>query len=145
MGFNLAIASPANFQPKKNTLIRSGAVEEKSDNHTKVFKLPSGSRLILTDLIDVAAKDADLLYTDVWVSMGKEAELETRINQLSPYQVNKSVVALAKKGAPVMHCLPAYRGKEIDEETFEANADAIFTQAENRLHTQKSILRWITL
>jgi len=145
LGFNLAIASPTNFQPKKNLLIRIGAVEEKSDNHTKNFILPSGSRLILTDIKEVAAKDADLLYTDVWVSMGKEAESEARIIQLSPYQVNKSVVALAKKDAPVMHCLPAYRGKEIDEETFEANANVIFTQAENRLHTQKSILHWITL
>jgi len=77
--------------------------------------------------------------------MGKEAESEERINQLSPYQLNKPIVSLANKGALVMHCLPAYRGKEIDDETFEQHANTIFTQAENRLHTQKSILRWITL
>jgi ornithine carbamoyltransferase len=75
--------------------------------------------------------------------MGKEAESAERIQKLSGYQINQNVVKLAKPGALVMHCLPAYRGKEIDEATFEANAETIFGQAENRLHVQKAILNWL--
>jgi ornithine carbamoyltransferase len=75
--------------------------------------------------------------------MGKEAEAEDRLRELAGYQINRSVVKLARPGALVMHCLPAYRGKEIDEETFEANASTIFEQAENRLHCQKAILQWL--
>jgi ornithine carbamoyltransferase len=84
-----------------------------------------------------------LLYTDVWVSMGKEAESSQRLKDLAGYQLNGSLVKLASPCALVMHCLPAYRGKEIDEQTFEAHAGTIFTQAENRLHVQKAILNWI--
>jgi len=93
--------------------------------------------------IKKAASGANLLYTDVWVSMGKEAESAERIEQMRGYQINGPLVSLAAKGALVMHCLPAYRGKEIDEETFEAHAQTIFDQAENRLHVQKSILNWL--
>jgi ornithine carbamoyltransferase len=75
--------------------------------------------------------------------MGKEAESTERIKQLSRYQINAATVALARPGALVMHCLPAYRGKEIDAETFEANAQTIFDEAENRLHTQKAIMNWL--
>jgi ornithine carbamoyltransferase len=75
--------------------------------------------------------------------MGREKESAERIRQMSGYQVNSSVVACAKPSALVMHCLPAYRGKEIDEATFEANAQTIFDQAENRLHVQKAILSWL--
>ena len=75
--------------------------------------------------------------------MGREKESADRIRQLSGYQVNAAVVAVARPGALVMHCLPAYRGKEIDEVTFEANAQTIFDEAENRLHVQKAILSWL--
>ena len=75
--------------------------------------------------------------------MGKEAEAAERIKILTPYQINASLVKAAKPGALVMHCLPAYRGKEIDEATLEKNADTIFSEAENRLHIQKGILDWI--
>ena len=74
--------------------------------------------------------------------MGKEAESAQRLQELTGYQINAALVKLAKPGALVMHCLPAYRGKEIDEETFEAHAQTIFEQAENRLHVQKAILNW---
>jgi ornithine carbamoyltransferase len=84
-----------------------------------------------------------MVYTDVWVSMGMEAEKEERLNKLANYQINRELLSLAKPNALVMHCLPAYRGKEINEDTFEANAETIFTQAENRLHTQKAILTWL--
>jgi ornithine carbamoyltransferase len=77
--------------------------------------------------------------------MGKESETAERLRALSPYQLNHRLVARAKPGALVMHCLPAYRGKEIDEETFEANASTIFDQAENRLHVQKAILEILSL
>jgi ornithine carbamoyltransferase len=75
--------------------------------------------------------------------MGKEVESAKRIQQMSGYQINAAVVRLAKPEALVMHCLPAYRGKEIDEATFEASAQTIFDEAENRLHVQKAILSWL--
>jgi ornithine carbamoyltransferase len=120
-GFELVIAAPKKYQPPAELLARAG-----------------GNIRVTSDL-DEAAVGADVLYTDVWVSMGKEEEAAYRIAQLLGYQINASVCALAP-GALVMHCLPAYRGKEIDDSTFEANADTIFRQAENRLHTQKAIM-----
>lgn len=124
LGFELRIAAPKKFQPTAALLKRAG-----------------GHVHCTTDL-KAAARSADVLYTDVWVSMGKEKESAARLRELRGYQVNQSLVKLAKPGALVMHCLPAYRGKEIDDATFEANADTIFTQAENRLHVQKAVLNW---
>ena len=124
LGFELRIAAPKAFQPAAEILKRAGG------------------KIIVTDDLKAAASGADLLYTDVWISMGKEAEAAERVKVLSGYQINAALVKLAKPGALVMHCLPAYRGKEIDAETFEAHAGTIFTQAENRLHTQKAVLNW---
>ena len=124
LGFELRIAAPKAFQPDTEILKRAGG------------------KIVCTEDLPAAASGADLLYTDVWVSMGREAEAAERIKILSSYQINQKLVKLAKPDALVMHCLPAYRGKEIDEETFEANADTIFTQAENRLHAQKAVLNW---
>jgi len=124
LGFELRIAAPKAFQPSAEILKRAGG------------------KIVVTEDLQAAATGADMLYTDVWVSMGKESEAAERIKVLGSYQINAQLVKLAKPGALVMHCLPAYRGKEIDEETFEAHADTIFTQAENRLHTQKAILNW---
>jgi ornithine carbamoyltransferase len=124
LGFELRIAAPKAFQPDAEILKRAGG------------------KIICTEDLPAAARGADLLYTDVWVSMGKEAEAAERIRILGGYQINQKLVKLAKPDALVMHCLPAYRGKEIDAETFEANADTIFTQAENRLHAQKAVLNW---
>jgi len=90
-----------------------------------------------------AARGADLLYTDVWISMGKEAESAQRLKDMEPYQINAALLAEAKPGALVLHCLPAYRGKEITEEVLEAHAGDIFDQAENRLHVQKGVLDWL--
>jgi ornithine carbamoyltransferase len=81
-----------------------------------------------------------VLYTDVWVSMGKEEEAAYRLAQLGGYQIDAALVAKAKPGALVLHCLPAYRGKEITEEVLEKFADVIFDEAENRLHAQKAVL-----
>jgi ornithine carbamoyltransferase len=125
LGFELRIAAPKTFQPAPDLLKRAGG------------------KVVCTEDIRAAAAGADLLYTDVWISMGKEAESGERIQQLSGYQINSALVRLARPEALVMHCLPAYRGREIDEETFEANANTIFDQAENRLHAQKAILQWL--
>ena len=122
LDFELRIASPKRYQPKPKLLKRVGG------------------RVVCTEDLQSAARDADVLYTDIWVSMGKEAEEARREAELGPYWINESVVKLAKPDALVMHCLPAHRGQEIDEKTFEAHAQTIFDQAENRLHVQKAIL-----
>jgi ornithine carbamoyltransferase len=124
-GFELRIAAPKAFQPPAELLKQAGG------------------KIVLMDDIKTAADGADLLYTDVWVSMGREKESADRNRLMSGYQINADLVQLARPGALVMHCLPAYRGKEIDEATFEANAQTIFDQAENRLHVQKAILSWL--
>ncbi len=101
--------------------------------------MPAEKIAVTTGLED-AASGADVLYTDVWVSMGKEDEAAYRVAQLGGYRIDDELVKIAKPGALVMHCLPAYRGKEITDETLEAHADTIFQQAENRLHAQKAVL-----
>ena len=107
-----------------------------------MLKRAGGNISVSTD-IHAAARGADLLYTDVWISMGKEAESAERVKIMTGYQINAALVKLAKPGALVMHCLPAYRGKEIDDATLEAHADTIFEEAENRLHVQKAIMQWL--
>jgi len=124
LGFELRIASPKKVQPSPELLKRAG------------------ENVSVTSDIQAAARGADLLYTDVWISMGKEAEAKERVQILTGYQINAALVKLAKPDALVMHCLPAYRGKEIDEETLEAHAGTIFEEAENRLHVQKAIMNW---
>jgi ornithine carbamoyltransferase len=119
-GFSLACGAPKEFRPAK-----------------------TGDGVSWTEDPEEAASGADVLYTDVWVSMGKEAEAEMREKVFAPYQINQKLVAKAKKDALVLHCLPAYRGKEISAELLEQRAQDIFDQAENRLHTQKGILEWI--
>ena len=122
LNLELRIASHKKYQPKKKLFERAGG------------------RVVCTDDVAAAGRDADVLYTDIWVSMGKEAEQARREAELGPYWINESVVKLAKPDVLVMHCLPAHRGQEIDEKTFEAHAQTIFDQAENRLHVQKAIL-----
>jgi ornithine carbamoyltransferase len=126
LGFELRIASHKKYLPKKKLLESAGG------------------RVTGTDDVAAAAKRADVLYTDIWVSMGKEAEEARREAELAPYWINESVVKLAQPDAMVMHCLPAHRGQEIDEKTFENHAQTIFDQAENRLHVQKAILVELT-
>ena len=110
----------------------------------KEFRPPSvGKHVSWTEDPMEAAKGADVLYTDVWVSMGKESESAERERIFAPYQIDRKLVGFAKKNALVLHCLPAYRGKEISAEILEERAEDIFDQAENRLHTQKGILEWI--
>ena len=125
LGFELRIAAPKAHQPCPDLVAQAGG------------------NITVTDDCNAAAEGADLLYTDVWVSMGMESEAAQREQDFAGYQINEALVARANEGALVMHCLPAYRGKEIDEPTLEAHAETIFTQAENRLHTQKAILDWL--
>lgn len=125
LGFELRIAAPKAYQPDPAILEKAG-----------------GQVTCMEDPLR-ASQDADLLYTDVWISMGMEKESEKRLKDLAGYQINAKIVQQAKPDALVMHCLPAYRGKEIDEPTFEAHAETIFDQAENRLHVQKAILNWL--
>ncbi|HZO83852.1 MAG TPA: ornithine carbamoyltransferase [Verrucomicrobiae bacterium] len=124
LDFELRIAAPKAYQPPADLLSRAAG------------------KTWCTEDLEVAATGADVLYTDVWVSMGRESESAERIIALDGYQINEALVRLAKPNALVMHCLPAYRGKEIDDATFEAHAQTIFDQAENRLHVQKAVLDW---
>lgn len=87
-----------------------------------------------------AAKGADVLYTDVWASMGQEAEQSIRQEALGDYQINKELLSVARPDAMVLHCLPAHRGEEITEEVLEGPQSKVFDQAENRLHVQKAIM-----
>jgi ornithine carbamoyltransferase len=90
-----------------------------------------------------AVKHADVIYTDVWTSMGQEAERELRLKCFEPYQVNSALLAKAPKHVKVLHCLPAHRGEEITEEVIESPASVVFQQAGNRLHVQKAVLEWL--
>ncbi len=126
LDFELRIAAPKAHQPCSDLI--AGA----------------GGNIVVSEDCNATAEDADLLYTDVWVSMGMEKEAAQREQDFAGYQINEALVSRANEGALIMHCLPAYRGKEIDEPTLEAHAETIFTQAENRLHAQKAILDWLT-
>ncbi len=123
LGFQLVIAAPQKYQPSAAYLAQ--------------FK--SGNISCEVDPAKAVA-GADALYTDVFVSMGQEAEGAVRLEELKGYCIDRALLALAKPGALVMHCLPAYRGKEITEDVLEAHADTIFQQAENRLHAQKAVM-----
>ncbi len=123
LGFELVIAAPLEFQPDAAFMERLGEAP-----------------VILTEDMEFAVEHADVLYTDTWVSMGKEAEAEGRLKALAPFQIHADLVKKANPGAIVQHCLPAYRGKEITEEVLEAHAEEIFQQAENRLHAQNAVL-----
>lgn len=90
-----------------------------------------------------AVRDADVIYTDVWTSMGQEAEREERLKRFAPFQVNAALMAKAKPGCMLLHCLPAHRGEEVTDEVIDGPASAVFQQAGNRLHTQKAVLEWL--
>ena len=128
-GMNFVAATPADYAPDEGVTQR--AQED--------AKATGASIALVTDPF-AAAKDADILVTDTWASMGQEAEHEERKKIFAPYQINGDLLAAADKRAIVMHCLPAYRGEEITDDVMEAFSDIIFDEAENRLHTQKAIM-----
>ncbi len=90
-----------------------------------------------------AVRDADVIYTDVWTSMGQEAEREERLKRFAPFQVNAALLAKAKPGCKVLHCLPAHRGEEVTDDVIDGPASVVFQQAGNRLHAQKAVLEWL--
>ncbi len=128
-GLNLFVATPEGCEPNAHYFKKA---EE--------FAKESGATIVLTRDPLEAVKDADIVYTDVWVSMGEEGK---NLEVFKPYQVNEELLKEAKPSVKVMHCLPAKKGQEITEDVFEKNADFIFTQAENRLHTQKTLLAFL--
>ena len=129
MGMDFAAATPVGYEPNAEVV-----------KNAQADAAVTGAKVLLTHDVAEAAKDADILYTDVWVSMGDEEEREKRLRDLAGYQINKELLANASKRAVVMHCLPAHRGEEITADVFEDNADVIFEEAENRLHAQKAVL-----
>ncbi len=128
-GLDCAIAAPKNYMPDDEI------VQNAKDDFNK-----SGKSLIITEDPKEAIKNADVVYTDTWVSMGMEAEKEERIKVFMPYQVNSELMKDAKEDAIFLHCLPAYRGYEVTEDVIDGAQSAIFDEAENRLHAQKAVM-----
>lgn len=126
VGMQVSIACPVGYHPDQTVL---------------EFAEGYGDQFLLTDDVLLAAKDADVVITDVWASMGQEGEAKARQDVFAgTYQINDSVMSVAKQDAMVLHCLPAHRGEEITEDVLEGHAAEIFDEAENRLHAQKAVL-----
>jgi len=128
-GMRVFLASPSAYRPNPSVVEEAAALAETTGGTVEVVEDPRE-----------AVEGADAVYTDVWVSMGQEAEREQRLEDLGPYQVNGELMAVADRRAVVLHCLPAHKGEEITEEVFEGPQSVVFDQAENRLHVQKAIL-----
>lgn len=124
VGMHVSVACPQGYRPNAEIMQWASAT----------------GRFTCTEDIPAAAKDADVLYTDVWASMGQEDEADKRKKVFAGYQINDDVMAVAKPDAMVLHCLPAHREEEITAKVFEAHAAEIFDEAENRLHAQKAVL-----
>ena len=122
---HISVATPKGYEPHPDVL-------EVAKEYGDKFKL--------TTSVDEASKDADVLITDVWTSMGQEQEAADRKKAFEGFQINDRIMSIAKSDAIVLHCLPAHKGEEITEEIFEANAGVIFDEAENRLHAQKAVM-----
>jgi len=132
LGFELRVATPEGYTCDPDIVAQAQKLAEQS-----------GAKLSFEFNPNLAVKDADVVTTDTWVSMGQEDEKEKRIRDFAGFMVDEAMMARAKEDAIFLHCLPAYRGYEVSEETFEKHADVIFTEAENRLHAQKGIMVWL--
>ncbi|WP_330205085.1 ornithine carbamoyltransferase [Cyanobacterium sp. Dongsha4] len=128
MGMNVRIATPEGYEPNKDIIKQAQALATKSD------------QVVITHNAKEAVENSQVLYTDVWASMGQEEESATREPIFQPYQINEELLGIADKSAIVLHCLPAYRGKEITEEVMEGNQSRIWDEAENRMHAQKALM-----
>lgn len=126
MKFNVRVATPAGYQP---------------DNEFVEFARSGGAKVTLTQDASIAASDADILVTDTWVSMGQD-HAHNKLAAMSPYQVNNKLMSLATEDAKFLHCLPAHVGEEVSQSVFDSENSVVFDEAENRIHAQKSILRW---
>ncbi|MBN2097845.1 MAG: ornithine carbamoyltransferase [Candidatus Omnitrophica bacterium] len=131
-GVNLTVASAPKFEPKSEIVRQAQEMAQSS-----------GAKISLTNQPQAAASGADIIYTDVWTSMGKEAEYKRRKKAFQKFQVNQELVALAKPDCSVMHCLPAHRGEEITDAVIDGAHSIVFDQAENRMHVQKAILLFL--
>jgi len=129
LGANFRVATPKELYPLENYLKTASSIAESKD-----------LEFIVTEDPREAAEGADVIYTDTWVSMGKEKEAERRKEILSPYRVDKELFSLASERAVFMHCLPAHKGEEVTADVFESSRSAVWQQAENRLHLQKGLL-----
>ena len=129
LGMHISIANPEGYKPPAYYV-----------NKGNELAIKNGVSFFMTESPEEAVKDADVVITDVWASMGQEKEAAERMKAFKGYQVNKQLMSLAKNDAIVLHCLPAHREEEITAEILEAHADTIFEEAENRLHAQKAIL-----
>jgi ornithine carbamoyltransferase len=132
IGFELRISTPKGYESDKNVL--KNAYE---------FAKKSGAKIVVCENPKEAVKNATVVTTDTWVSMGQEREKERRIKDFEGFMVDSKMMALAQKDAMFLHCLPAYRGYEVSDEVFEAHANEIFDEAENRLHVQKAVMVWL--
>jgi len=132
LGFDLSIATPAGYEVDKDIYFEA-----------LQFAKESGAVITTTDDPQEAVRDATVVTSDTWISMGQEDEKEKRINDFKGFIVDKELMGKAAKNAIYLHCLPAYRGYEVSEEVFEENADIIFSEAENRLHAQKAVMVWL--
>lgn len=129
LGAHFRIANPQGYDMPADSILQSRDLAELSGGSVTLLREPQA-----------AAEDADVIYTDTWTSMGQEEEAKNREKVFPPYQVNQSLVNLAKPTVIVMHCLPAHRGQEITDEVADGPHSRLFTQAENRMHAQKAIL-----
>ncbi|MFN2526119.1 MAG: ornithine carbamoyltransferase [Actinomycetota bacterium] len=132
MGMDVRAATPSEYAPDEGVVQRA---QETAAN--------SGGRVTVTEVVAEAVVGADVLYTDVWASMGQEEEAATRRQAFERYQLNSAVLSLAKDDAIVMHCLPAHRDEEITSEVLDGPQSVVWDQAENRLHSQKALLAWL--
>ena len=129
MGMDISVASPKGYECQQSVVKES-----------KGFAKDSGSSVFMTNKPEDAAKGADVLYTDVWASMGQEKEAQKRAKAFKGFQINKKLASLARPHCLIMHCLPAHRGQEISDEVIDSKNSVVFDEAENRLHVQKAIL-----
>jgi len=129
VGMNISIASPKGYKPNEDIVKKA-----------KEFAAYMGSKVEILDTPTEAVKNADVIYTDVWASMGQEAEAKERIKRFEGFQVNEELVKLAKEDYLFMHCLPAHRGEEVTDGICDSPNSIIFDEAENRLHVQKAIM-----
>ena len=129
LGMDISVACPKGYEPSEDIL--KTAREYADENNTQI---------VVSDDIGVALENVDVVYTDVWVSMGDEAEKAKREIDLAPFQVNMDLMSFANDGAIFMHCLPAVRGQEVSADVIDGPKSVVFDQAENRLHAQKAIL-----
>ena len=129
LGINMAVAVPSGYEPDKEVLATAIKIAKNQGGWVSLCNDPKG-----------AARNADVLYTDVWASMGQEKEAERRKEIFQQFQINKKLVGLAKENVLLMHCLPAHRGQEITDEVLDSKNSIVYDQAENRMHVQQAIL-----